>query len=105
MVIVIDKKTDNLCYFPKNIRVFPEKYTLEIKGTSKEILVEVEDVGCYNNWYSFQIDFSDFQNGEYNYRLFADDSVISYGIIQVGDYDIEHKDYKKNTTYKQYNPN
>ncbi len=105
MVIIIDKNTENLCYIPKNVKVFPEQFKMEIQGISETKIVEVQDEGHFNNWYSFPIDFSAYQNGEYNYKLFADDKIVSYGIIQIGDYTQPHKDYNKQTTFKQYNPN
>lgn len=105
MIIVINKSTENTCYIPKNVKVFPEKFTMEIQGISETKTIEVEDEGQYNNWYSFQIDFSEYQNGEYKYKLFADDLMVSYGIIQIGEYKRPHKDYHTEPTFKQYNPN
>lgn len=58
---------------------------------------------CYNNWYSFLIDFSKYSDGEYTYKLYGDGELIGYGIIQIGEYKLEDKNYKVKRQIKEYN--
>ena len=62
-------------------------------------LGEIEDKKLSALFYSFDISLPEgIIDGEYTYELYADDKVVSTGLLQVGD-------YKKDENNKEYNDN
>lgn len=110
MIVISDKLNQKKIEIPKN--VFPTggttiTYRLEITNgmTNKSTTLEVNDISNYKNYYSFYpIDFSGFEDGEYKYKLKANDDVVGYGLMQIGNYEMPKTNYNPTTTTKQYNP-
>lgn len=104
MVIVLDKKGKNVCFFPKNTGKTYEKLCLEINYNGTMKYFDVEDEMCYTNWYTFIVDVSEYSDGEYKYTLYGDEwEPISYGLIQIGNYVMYKKEYKQTHKIKEYN--
>lgn len=58
---------------------------------------EIEDKLESALFYTFDISLSDGMNdGEYTYELYDGDKMVSTGLVQIGDYNAENKEYKEN---------
>lgn len=58
---------------------------------------EIEDKKISALFYTFDIALPDgIIDGEYTYELYADDKLVSNGLVQVGDYKAENKEYNDN---------
>lgn len=71
---------------------------------NKSWLLDVKDAGSTMNYYKFDINLPDnIDDGQYNYELIDDnDNIIDTGIIQVGDFTQNNKQYnnkKENIVY------
>lgn len=102
MIVVSEKRGKNLCFFPKNDRRVFLKYWIEIDDRGKKREIDVKDECCYDKWYSFLLDVSKYQNGEYKYNLFGDGELIGNGLIQVGEYNFEYKNFKNHKKITEY---
>lgn len=103
MVIVIEKRGKNVCFFPKNTHKCFCKLWLEIDVQGKTDVIDTEDEMCYHNWYTFVLDFSRYKDGEYTYKLYGDGELIGQGLLQIGKYEIEAKSFKTKPKIKEYN--
>ena len=60
-------------------------------------LGEIEDKKVSALFYSFDISLPDgIIDGEYTYQLYVDDNIVSTGLLQVGDYKSDNKEYNDN---------
>lgn len=103
MVIVLEKIGKNVCFFPKNTGKSFMSMWLEIDDNGTMRSIDVEDEMCYKHWYTFILDLSRYPDGEYKYTLYGDGEVIGYGLLQIGNYVIEKKEYKQTHKIKEYN--
>lgn len=73
------------------------------KKTYEYAVNDLNDSKLYYHFDNFVLAQCD--DGEYNYELFDnDEKLVAKGVLQVGNYNPEHKTYKEenNKTYKQY---
>lgn len=103
MVIVLEKRGKNVCFFPKNTGKTYMKLWLEINDNGTIRCIDVEDEMCHTNWYTFILDVSKYPDAEYKYTLYGDGEPISYGLIQIGNYVMDKKEYKQTHKIKEYN--
>ena len=70
--------------------------------THKEFEYSVEDLNESSIYYTFNINIPDsFDDGEYNYTLKDDvDKILATGLIRVGDFKQENKEYNNNKDKK-----
>lgn len=91
---IIDKNTQNLIYFPKNLNNFKEihliTFTSEI--TNKSYSFDVRDEDNLFDYYVFTLDLSDLPDGEYKYNIDED----ACGLIILGDLTKINTIYDKN---------
>ena len=82
-MIEIKEKVEQVVYFPKNSNKLLEIYSLELHSelTQKSYTFSVVDSGNSNRYYKFTVDFSDVDDGEYNYSI----SGIDTGLIRIGE--------------------
>lgn len=120
MIQISDKFSLKTVYFPQNLPLSTEYYTLDLidKVTNKIIRFSgIEDMLLTDYYYTFNMDFSTIQEGEYEYILYAslpgefaplefnDDynkfivltDIASRGLIQIGE-------LTRNIETKIYNP-
>lgn len=94
MIIVADKNTEKTIYFPKNL--YKENkiittdfdYTLILvnRGTNKQYKFNLNDEGIASyGFYSFNLNFSELPNGEYEYTIISNNEII----IPYETYDID----------------
>lgn len=103
MLIISDKLSSRLCYFPKNFTKNYERLELEIRNSGGEIhRFNVYEEIPYNDYFSFDLNFSDYPDGEYKATLYGDDEIISYQLIQIGDYKLENTNYNAKKPIKEY---
>ena len=87
-MIEIKEKVEQVVYFPKNSNEVLEIYSLELHSelTQKSYTFSVVDSGNSNRYYKFTVDFSDVDDGEYNYSI----SGIDTGLIRIGEINKEY---------------
>ena len=87
-MIEIKEKVEQVVYFPKNSNEVLEIYSLELHSelTQKSYTFSVVDSGNSNRYYKFTVDFSDVNDGEYNYSI----SGIDTGLIRIGEINKEY---------------
>ena len=87
-MIEIKEKVEQVIYFPKNSNEVLEIYSLELHSelTQKSYTFSVVDSGNSNRYYKFTVDFSDVDDGEYNYSI----SGIDTGLIRIGEINKEY---------------
>lgn len=93
---------ENTIKIPKNNYNFLESYTLSLKSqaTNKRYSFEVEDISGLTDYYTFQVDFSNVQDGEYEYSVSTD-----RGLVQIGLRTASVSAYTVNKAYKEYKQN
>lgn len=90
-----------LCQFPKNMHSFGGNFNLVLRGASDVSLSGLTDSGD-SNYYRFAIDFSDIQDGEYEYRIICP-AYEEKGVLQLGEYlPMKRKIYDNNVQFKAY---
>lgn len=133
MVLVINKSEPQTIYLPKNFSAYEELFDLEVYSlvsNYRYLYSGIVDEGFYNNWYCFTLDFSNLPLGEYQYKLRPKDTgllgdfnldfsldffvqgyggngkkeLLSYGVLQIGTYKDNSREYQKGFKQKQYNP-
>ena len=82
-MIEIKEKVEQVVYFPKNSNEALEIYSLELHSelTQNSYTFSVVDSGNSNRYYKFTVDFSDVDDGEYNYSISGRDT----GLIRIGE--------------------
>ena len=82
-MIEIKEKVEQVVYFPKNSNEVLEIYSLELHSelTQKSYTFSVVDSGNSNRYYKFTVDFSNVDDGEYNYSISGRDT----GLIRIGE--------------------
>lgn len=81
--------------------------------TKQKLTYNVKDLHSSNIFFDFKIRLKDniegikldeIRDGEYTYTLWDGDKQIAIGLVQIGDYIRENKEYKDNNkkTYKVY---
>lgn len=74
--------------------------------TKKVIEYTVNDLKDSKLYYHFEnFVLEPCEDGEYGYELYDKDKLVAQGLLQVGNYESEHKVYTEdnNNVYKQYN--
>lgn len=74
------------------------------KKTYEYSVNDLDDSILYYHFDNFVLE-DNMDDGEYDYELFDDDEkMVAQGLLQVGNYESDHKVYSKETkqTYKQY---
>lgn len=79
--------------------------TLKNTLTLDKITLNVDDISTNSLYYQFEIDFSDFSDGEYEYTLVDESGQIkSTGILRIGNYNnTSTTTYNKQSKYITYN--
>lgn len=110
MIIIDEKDGVQTVYFNKNIYKFvSDDYVLVLsnRGSNKEYVFNVTDTHMITQqYYTFDIDFSDVQNDEYEYTLTdADNNIVVTGLIRIGELTYRSNIYvDKNTDCIIYEP-
>ena len=109
MIIVEDKNIQNTIYFPRNYYLSgnPDMYKLVLndRGTNKKYEFEVSDLfEATYDFYTFNPDFSDLPNGEYEYTVGYEESIVATGLIRLNSLDINkiYNEYNEPRTYIAY---
>lgn len=104
MIVISDKNEGVLTYFPKNFNENYEKYEVEISNSGGVInrFPVYEEITYYSYYYTFLINFEQYPDGEYKLKLFGDDKIISYQLIQIGEYKLDKSSYTTKKPIKEY---
>ena len=75
------------------------------KKTYEYTVNDLEDSTLYYHFDNFVLE-ENLSDGEYTYFLYDDEEkLVAQGLLQVGNYESEHKTYsKEENNYKQYKP-
>ena len=78
------------------------KFIIKNNITHRNFEYSVEDLNESSIYYTFNINIPDsFDDGEYNYTLKDDvDKILATGLIRVGDFKQENKEYNNNKDKK-----
>lgn len=90
-----DKISEKLVKFPKNLNNNLEKHKMVFKSeiTNKEYSIEdLTDEGNLSDYYVFTLDLSQFDDGEYKYKIDED----ACGLIILGELNPNNIEYKDN---------
>lgn len=86
------------------------KLRLELTNNTTKTITnyDVIDYFSSNIFFHFELKLSDDMiDGEYSYKLYDGECLVASGLLQIGDYKAEVKEYKENKnkekTYKVYN--
>lgn len=85
-MIEIDNKTTQVVYFPKTMKS-TGPYTLKIHSelSQKDWRFDnLLDQANLNDYYKFTVDFTEVDDGEFNYSVSKDDDVFDTGLIRIG---------------------
>lgn len=72
---------------------------------------KVNDLYSSNIYFNFQIqlnkneegvEMKNIIEGEYTYNLYDEEKIIATGLLQIGDYKADNKEYNNKKTYKVY---
>lgn len=88
MIEILNKAEQHYVYFPKNDEQHLEIYELVLHSelSQKNYSFNLTDDGNSSRYYKFNIDFSNVDDGEYNYSISGYDT----GLIRIGDIDANH---------------
>lgn len=79
---------------------------LEIMNTTDRnivLSVDVTDKETSRMYYVFDVNLpDDLPDGEYEYRLIDGAEILSSGVMNIGGYDSDRKEYEETITYIQY---
>ena len=94
MVIIKNKDKKQTYMFPKTYRDYELEYTIEFKNIERgfikrEVVVSESNLPYY---YAFNLSFSDFEDGEYEYTICG--KLDDRGIIRVGN--VKENNIKRN---------
>lgn len=79
--------------------------------TKNTLSFEVNDLYLSNIYFNFEISLNeniegialkDISEGEYTYNLYDEENIIATGLLQIGDYKANNKQYNNKKTYKVY---
>lgn len=79
--------------------------------TKNTLSFEVNDLYLSNIYFNFEISLNeniegialkDILEGEYTYNLYDEENIIATGLLQIGDYKANNKQYNNKKTYKVY---
>lgn len=85
-MIEIDNKVSQVVYFPKTMKS-TGPYTLKIHSelSQKDWYIDnLLDQANLNDYYKFTVDFSNVDDGEFNYEIRKADDVFDTGLIRIG---------------------
>ena len=101
MIIVKDNLSASTIYVPCNTpkRCEENQHTLVISSPKNVYSFDLEDEDLLSDFYVFTLDLSEIPSGEYTYEVGCDSS----GIIRIGDYVDENKQYASNRKIIEYN--
>lgn len=111
MIIIEDKNIVKTVYFPRNLykedrvnsNIDEYKLILFNRGTNKRYEFNVNNTReATYDFYSFNIDFSELPNGEYEYLILMEERNIASGLIRLGSLVVYNNEYNNNRTYIAY---
>ena len=85
-MVEIEAKTLQIVYFPKTVKS-SGPYTLLIHSelSQKDFFFDnVQDLGRLNDYYKFEIDFSNVDDGEFSYTISSNGYAYDTGLIRIG---------------------
>lgn len=96
MIIIPETYEKNLIFIYKNIEYDAPAYTLVLhsRSTNVKTTFEVEDTNEFSQYFTFEVDFRNMANGEYEYELKDCDYRIAAGMLKIG-----KNTHKKSVTY------
>lgn len=89
---------------PKQINSILTDYKLRIINNLSNVVLELDvvDLSTANLFYTFNIDASNIQTGEYKYEIIGNGEIMTNGLMIVGNYKKETTQYQTETTIKTY---
>lgn len=107
MVIVRDKNKKSVIFFEKNINTsISDIYDLIIinRGSNKKYEYNKTDLHrTPYRFYSFELEFSDVQSGEYEYFIYdTEKNMVSSGVMRIGELEKSKEYYNKKINYEFY---
>lgn len=104
MLRIVDKTEEKSVYIPVNSGKICESYLFNIYSeiTKKMETIEVQPEIYYQYFKIGNLDFSDFEDGEYHWSLKGDGEILSTGMILIGSLPHARTAYNKKQEYKQY---
>lgn len=101
MINIKNKLLTQQVFFPKMAHLPNEEYEVTFKSemTKKEITLFLTDVGGLADYYVFNLNFKDFEDGEWEYKI----GIVETGLIRIGELDKDKTQYNNKQEYKQYN--
>lgn len=107
MIIIEDKSITNRIKIPVNQDKIGFLYTFKLRNTltNKTYSFVLEDQSNEDTLnYSFDVDFNELADGEYEYSLIeTTNESVAAGVLRIGKIThVTNTEYKQNNTYKQY---
>ncbi len=103
-MVLVKNKQEIEQYFPKNTsKSFENPFHLKLHSelTNRNFEYEVEDKGDMRNYYLFEVDFSDLDNGEYVYFITNDD-YEQIGLLRIGEVEYQNIQSNNKQQYTEY---
>lgn len=106
MIIINEKSQNNVVFVPKFWQPTGASLTFILRSrvTNDEFSFSVEDLSGLTDYFVFDINAADLSDGEYEYAVHDETEKVSTGLLRVGDYEVEKKEYDYRQEYVQYDP-
>lgn len=107
MIIVNEKDTQKMVYFPKNIYTGGNGvYGIELRDRGSNVTYSFDGVADNMlvpfGFYTFYLDFSSIPSGEYEYRIYNGLTVLGTGLIRLNGLSDGPEFYDEKRTYVTY---
>lgn len=104
MIKITTKSQSTEIYFPKHWQPSSTALTITLKSTVRndEKVYNVVDEDSLTDFFKFDIDTEDIDDGEYKYIVKEDDAVLSSGLVKVGVWKPENTEYNGTQEYIEY---
>lgn len=100
-MVIKQKLQETMVYFPKNLVSIQIDHDLVLHSelSNETYTYTVNDMKAFDDYYVFQLDLTNIPNGEYVYTI---DTNKAKGLIIIGDYTVETKEYFNEQKIKSY---
>lgn len=100
---ITEKLDKTQLILPKNTHNLGElQLVLLSNSTNKEYNFSVEDTTNYSDYYTFEVDFTEVPDGEYNYYVKVNDEILAKGLMYIDCFKNNNTEYIQNNKYIVY---
>lgn len=103
---ITEKSDKTTIILPKNTNNYGEiKLVLLSELSNKAYNFDVVDKTNYSDYYTFEIDFTEIPDAEYNYYIKVGDDILAKGLMIIDCFKNDNTEYIQNNKYIIYTDN